>query len=143
MIAGLKFARAQAAAADIAMQMAHLHADMAPTVITHLPTASRRIRLRGYDQSALIARSLAQQLRIPYIPLLIRMSQHRQVGESRAARQAAARNLFRAKTMPLVRRAHVLVVDDVITTGASLEAAASVLRAAGAARVDAITFAAA
>jgi ComF family protein len=143
LVGRLKFERARSAATTIAQIMAAMHADIGPHIITHVPTATTRVRQRGYDQAALIARALARELRMPYLPLLARTSQHRQLGQSRLTRKTAMEGLFRV-TSPLARSSlPILLVDDVMTTGASIEAAAKALRARGATTVDAITFAAA
>lgn len=135
-----KFARKQAASEPIARMMAvplpYLSRD---TIITHLPTASSRVRRRGYDHAALLARALAAQLDLPYVPLLCRVTQTRQVGASRKERLQQLQTAFESAG-PLYK-ARVLVVDDIVTTGGTLEAAAGCLRKSGARHVSAVVFA--
>jgi ComF family protein len=104
-----------------------------------IPLGSRRFRKRGYNQSERIADALARGTGNPVRDVLRRVretpSQTALTPEQRAANVAGA---F-AATAPLT--GHCVLVDDVFTTGATLLAAASALEAAGAARVDAVTFA--
>ncbi len=137
----LKFVRAGAAADDIAAVLARRFLFEGPTVITHVPTAATRIRQRGYDQAALIARSLSQATGIPYSSLLIRQNSARQVGRTREQRRQQVAEAFKTTNRRL--NTHVLLVDDVLTTGATCEAAARLLRQSGAHRVSAVVFAAA
>lgn len=138
----LKFARARAAANDIARTLAARYTLPDDIVITHIPTVPARVRMRGYDQAALIARALAAYTGLPYASLLVRQGMDRQVGHGRRVRQQQMQDAFRPRKPQLLKR-HVLLVDDVLTTGATCEAAARILRAAGVRRVSAMVFAAA
>jgi ComF family protein len=139
----LKFARARAGA-DV---MAGLMAGRLPAgtgwLVTYAPTAAPRVRGRGYDQAALIARSLARQMNLPYTPLLARQGQQRQVGQTGQSRRIQMARAFRPLTPKKALGKHILLIDDVITTGSTLEAAAKTLLETGAKRVSAAVFAAA
>ncbi len=143
----LKSGGAQAAAREMASLLLPLtkpNADTAistPTLVVHLPTATTRVRQRGYDQARLLARALARQARLSYADVLTRSGQSNQVGATRAERLVQLDGAFRVNSAWQVRGAHILLVDDVLTTGASFEAATKALRQAGAAQVDAIAFA--
>lgn len=139
----LKFERAQAAACAIATAMAGSLQKDQEWLITHVPTAPARVRLRGYDQARLIAQEMARLLTMPYIPLLARTTTVRQVGQGRKVRQQQMAHAFHAIHPSACQGVHVLLIDDVITTGATCQAAAAVLRSAGARRVSAAVFAAA
>ncbi len=97
-----------------------------PTVVW-VPASRDRRRLRGYDQGRLLARSVGRSLRLPVQPLLARAAGEAQEGRGRADRLTGPRLRCRVARAPGV----VVLVDDVITTGASLGAAAAALRRSG------------
>lgn len=138
----LKYERAQSAAQDVAATLTLRDWQLpANLIVTHVPTANARVRVRGYDQARLIARHLGRQYHLPYASLLARMGSQRQVGASAKQRRAQLQNSFRVLRPHLIANAEILLIDDVLTTGATLEAAAKVLQAAGARRVRAVVFA--
>lgn len=139
----LKFERARAGAEYIAQI---LDRRLPPfvgdnLVVSFVPTATKRVRMRGYDQAALIARRLSVLRGASYLPLLTRRGQQRQVGAPRAVRHRQLDGSFQVRKPSIVPGKHILLIDDVLTTGATLETAASVLYDAGAGRVDGIVFA--
>lgn len=136
----LKFERARAAAGDIAQSM-HLPAHTAETLLVHIPTATNRVRQRGYDQARLIAHHLACRYALQTAPALARLGQQRQVGMKRQTRQQQLQQAFCVPRPASVAGKHIILIDDVLTTGATLEAAAAALKQAGARRVDAAVFA--
>lgn len=137
----LKFERAGAAALPIAEAMAEtLPYFTKKTVVTHIPTATSRYRQRGYDQAELIARRFAQLKGLQYIPLLTRQGHSRQVGAKRLLRLSQLEGAFRPRNAYAAAGAEVILIDDIVTTGATIDAAARVLKAAGAKRVSAAIF---
>lgn len=107
-------------------------------IITWAPTTPRHRRGRGHDQAELIARAVAMRISRPCRSLLIRESKLLQTGSSRGQRLRGP--VFRARK--LRQGLHVLVIDDVVTTGSTLRQAAAALRASGAARVTSAAVAA-
>jgi ComF family protein len=104
-----------------------------------VPTHRASIRRRGYDQAALLAAAVARRTGRPTQPVLRRRGPAvRQLGAGRDER-------LRAGRIPLAVRgpvpARVVVIDDVHTTGATLDACARTLRGAGAREVAAVTWA--
>ena len=137
----LKFERASAGAATIAELLAKKCAAKGDFIISYIPTANKRVRERGYDQAYLIARQLAGRLGRPCIPCLARTGSQRQLGTSRQIRKQQMEGVFRPIKPEALKNKYILLVDDVLTTGATCEAAARVLRQAGAKRVSAAVFA--
>jgi ComF family protein len=137
----LKFDRAKAAADTIARVMAERCKFPTEGVITYIPTVNARVRIRGYDQAALIARALARQTGLPCVPLLARVGSQRQLGQQREVRKQQMHDAFRPIHAASLQKAQIILIDDVLTTGATCEAAARVLYKAGAPRVQACVFA--
>ncbi|MGH9869119.1 MAG: ComF family protein [Candidatus Polarisedimenticolia bacterium] len=102
-------------------------------VIVPVPLHWRRRRRRGYNQAELLGRQVARALRCPQDRLALRRLRPTaaQSGRSRDERALNVRQAFRARASR-VRGARVLLVDDVVTTGATLRECARVLHAAGA-----------
>jgi predicted amidophosphoribosyltransferase len=107
-------------------------------LITFVPPDGDRNVKRGHHPPARLARELGDCWGLPVEPLLGRTRPLRpQRGLTRRERRRNVRGAFLAETA----RGRVVLVDDVYTTGATVAAASSALRAAGAARVDVVTFA--
>jgi ComF family protein len=140
----LKYDGAQAAAAIMAEMMAnHIGANRKQTVIVPVPTTTARIRQRGYDQATLIAHELSRLTGVPVVAGLGREGRAHQVGASRQQRQSQLRGAFRARNTARLHGKRVLLVDDVLTTGATFEAATQTLLAAGVTDINELAFAAA
>jgi len=127
----------------LAEDAAELVAERAPApdadVVTFVPADRVRLAERGHHPPARLGAALAARMRVPCEPLLARTrGSHRQRGLSLAERR---RNVAGAFAATRHVGGIVLLVDDVYTSGATVSAAASALRAAGAARVDVVTFA--
>jgi ComF family protein len=119
----------------LAEHLAGAMAVVSPTAeaITWVPLSRRRLARRGFDQAELLARRLAARLQLPVRGILDRRRETRaQARRGGADRRRALAGAFRARgTSPRA----VLLVDDVLTTGATAAAAAAALREAGAERV--------
>jgi predicted amidophosphoribosyltransferase len=112
-----------------------------PDALIPLPLHPRRLRARGYDQALELARPLAQRFGLPLrTDLLTRVRDT--APQSRLDAPARRKNLRRAFAVHRTALArtplkHVVLIDDVMTTGATLHAAAEALLRAGVERVDA------
>src|SRR5215207_4922053 len=139
LVHALKFRNGRTVAKALGGAMARLIGPGEVDVVTWAPTTTRRRRARGYDQAEVLARATARPLGVPVRALLRRADQAgSQTGRGRRERLALAPSFV--ATRPV--RGRVLVVDDVVTTGATLHAASMVLLAAGATAVRAVAAAA-
>lgn len=111
-------------------------------LIVPIPLSQQRMRERGYNQAGLIAHSLARIMRWKYQPQALERVRHTrsQVGLNAAQRRVNVQAAFQAYSA-MVKDEMILLFDDVVTTGATLQSAAEALRAAGAKRVYALTVA--
>lgn len=141
LIYALKFNRQREVHKTIAEEIASCVPDIPKdTLVVHIPTATQRRRQRGYDQAELIAKAFAKKRGLRHVRLLRRRGQSRQVGSDKAARKNQLRGAFSAKPAPNGSQP-ILLVDDLITTGATLEAATLALKEAGYKNISAALFA--
>jgi predicted amidophosphoribosyltransferase len=141
LVAALKFHGARPVAELMAAQLAAgaPRALLAGAAVVPAPGHPARVRARGFDQATLLAAALARRTGRPLAPVLLRGGRAvRQLGAARAERLAPGRLEVRAAG-PAPRLA--VLVDDVHTTGATLDACARALRAAGSERVTALSWA--
>ncbi|HVW23008.1 MAG TPA: phosphoribosyltransferase family protein [Candidatus Saccharimonadales bacterium] len=136
----LKFGAAQTAAKAIASELLNL-LPAGDWLLVPVPTTTGRRRQRGYDQAELISRQLARLGHMISVNVLARQGNQHQVGANREQRLAQLTDVFRVTRPKLISGQRVLLIDDVVTTGATLKAAALALKAAGAAEIAALTFA--
>jgi ComF family protein len=109
-----------------------------PTTVVPVPmTWGRRLR-RGYNQAELVARELARKLHVPCARALRRRGRGTQVGGTRSERLRLSAAAFPARNSVAGR---VMLVDDVLTTGATAAACARSLRRVGAEEVYVLTIA--
>jgi ComF family protein len=109
-------------------------------LVVPVPTATSRVRQRGFGHTELLVKEIAYQLKLPRAQALSRLGQTRQLGSARENRLKQLENKFVIKSPKLVEGQKVLLIDDVLTTGGTLIAATKTLRAAGANQVDALVF---
>lgn len=116
--------------------------DFEPDALVPVPLHPRRMREREFNQSAVLAGELSRRCGAPVREWLVR-TRHTgtQTRLTRAARRQNLRNAFAVRKDARVSDMNLLLVDDVLTTGATLDACAAVLLENGAASVRAITLA--
>jgi ComF family protein len=140
LVIALKFGGHPRAALPLAEAL-HAAVEAAGTpgdVIVPVPLSRRRERERGYNQALVLARALSRGCGVALDARALRRRRHtrRQSGLTRAARRRGPRGAFVARAERVGGRC-VLLVDDVLTSGATLRACAVALRRAGAASVTA------
>ncbi len=141
LIDAYKFQRAKAGYAVLAELLGSSLPELTPeTFIVPIPTAGDHIRQRGYDHLALIAKEFGRLRHLPVLPVVKRLTNLTQHDLSAEERELAASRAFivEAKLDP---GATYLLLDDIMTTGATLKYAAEAMRAAGAEHIFAAVIA--
>jgi predicted amidophosphoribosyltransferase len=137
LVAALKFRRLLPVADLIADRIEWLApGTILSGTIVPVPTAPLRSALRGFDPATEIAAALVRRTKLPLQACLIRSGGGRQVGKRRAQRIGHPPMIQARGQVPR----SALLIDDVLTTGATLSSCARALRQSGAVRVTAITF---
>jgi len=98
-------------------------------VVIPVPLHKRKLKKRGYNQVSIFAKELAKSLRAECIEsVLIKISDTKsQVNKSRLARWTASNEIFSIQNLGQIHNKHILLVDDIITTGATIEACSNQL----------------
>ena len=144
MITGFKF-EAQffylppllAALHDAVLQ--HYQQDVLPTALLAVPLHRKRQQDRGFNQAHLIAEYLQKKLKIPLLMNAVHRNVHTaaQAQLSARERQKNLQHAFEVKRPALIQQQHIAIIDDVITTGSTVETLAQLLLDHGATRIDA------
>ena len=137
-----KFERARSAHVPLARAMCSV-IPLLPkdTLVISVPSTTSRIRERGYDHAKLLARDVAAHISLVQDSPVVRLGQAHQFGASRRVRLAQLQDAFLVTRSAAVKGKQILLIDDVVTTGATLEALAKILKRAGARQIDALVFA--
>ncbi len=110
-------------------------------VVVSVPISDERRKERGYNQSELIAKHIAQELRLDYVGECIRKVKHNteQAKLKGNEREQNVIGVYKVVDKTAVKGKRVLVVDDVLTTGATMSEVCKMLYKAGASQVDGLT----
>jgi len=142
LILPLKYADRTELAFVLALHMARAGAELlrAADFLVPVPLHKSRLFARRYNQAALLARALSRRARVPALPdALVRLRATASLGEMSAARRAeevADAFAVRPARAEKIHGRRVLLIDDVLTSGATANACAHALLASGAASVD-------
>ena len=112
-------------------------------MVSCIPLSRKRLRKRGYDQAELLAREIAESIGVPYVGTLKKIKNTAAQSTIRDRKKRAA-NIAGAYTVPKpdeVCGKHILIVDDVVTTGSTMSECARMLRKSGAKAVFGISLA--
>jgi ComF family protein len=132
LIGGFKFQGVRQAYEPLAELLDQALPELPPeTLLVPIPTVRAHVRQRGYDHMFLIARALARMRKLEVAPYLQRKTATQQLGADRQTRMRQARTAFACETA-LNPQVPYLLLDDVVTTGATLRYGAKTLQAAGA-----------
>ncbi len=145
LIHALKFGGITAAAGPLGDLLADyasgLSLDLRSSIVVPLPLSARRERIRGFNQSALIARRFAAQRGLPVEEAILFRTGHRKPQsetKSAAERRENIRGCFTVPRKILTEGKNIILIDDVVTSGATLTEAARTLKAAGAKKILAL-----
>jgi len=140
-----KYGGSRRLAAPLASLMAELllsdalYADM--DLVVPVPLSGNKLRQRGFNQAALLAKEIGVRLKIPVNGRVLAkiMDTPSQTGLSRAAREINLINAFHVTDARYLQGKNILIVDDVFTTGSTMSSAAAAVKQAGAGQVFVIT----
>jgi ComF family protein len=119
-------------------ELANANAYSEPEIIIPVPLHPNKYRVRGYNQSAVFGEGLEESLpgRLTTSVLIRSTNTSTQTRKSRFARWENVESTFAIENQEAIRNKHILLIDDVITTGATLEACAVNLFQAGAREIS-------
>jgi ComF family protein len=138
---GLKYHRRRIVADALGDLLAERYPFAEGTLLVPVPLHPSKLRDRGFNQALLLARVLGRRRGLRVAPRALRRvrATRTQPGLTAPERRRNLRSAFAVGTATDLTGSHVVLVDDVLTTGATADACARVLSAAGAARVDVYT----
>jgi competence protein ComFC len=109
-------------------------------IVTYIPTSTKRVRERGFDHAKLIAQHFSATRGLKCKNLLLRTTQQKQAGTDRKTRLQQVKGSYQA-SKPSLNIDQVVLIDDIITTGATLSEATRVLKKSGIKTIESLVFA--
>lgn len=139
----LKYGRKVGLARTMSRYMSSLVADLPEALLVPVPLHRSRLWRRGFNQSAIVARALSKQTGLPMSAEALQRVRATPPlkGMNMRQRRRTVAGAFRANPAVELRGRTVVLIDDVVTTGSTANACARVLKSAGAARVELISWA--
>jgi len=111
-------------------------------IVTAVPMHAAKQRLRGFNQAELLARAIAETIRIPYVPLLEKTTDRTsQTDKDRGGRYRSAAESYAVTDIAACEKKRIVLIDDVFTSGATAQACSTALRLAGSAEITVVTIA--
>lgn len=105
--------------------------------ITSVPVHKKKLKTRGYNQAELLAEYIGNEIQIPYMPILKRtVNTKPQNSLDRKERAVNIKNAFELSENVDIKMKSILIIDDILTTGATINECAKVLENSGAFKVD-------
>ena len=146
LVTRFKYGKAPYIARQMADDMANLYieADLSCSVIVPSPSSLERIKERGYDHIAVLSEILSKYIRIPvvYGAVVKKKDNRAQAGLKGREREENVQGVYaKGENWERLKGAYVLIVDDVLTTGATASAIAEIAKKCGAKGVKVLTFA--
>lgn len=142
LIKKLKFGNKKYIAAELAKMMTDtfIEEGMVADVVTFVPMTDKEIKERGYNQSRLLAEEIAKRLNLPISDKLLKIKEtDRQKKLTAKERRDNLKGVFAVADKSDFYRKRILLIDDVITTGATVNECAAVLKKSGAVKVSSLT----
>ncbi|GAA4830590.1 ComF family protein [Algivirga pacifica] len=112
-------------------------------IVSMVPLHPKKLKKRGYNQVKLFAKTMADHLEVTFLPDILKRTQHTdtQTRKNRKERAANMEGVFQVGTMTTLLDKHILLVDDVLTTGATLSACLTALESAGCTKISVLVMA--
>ena len=111
------------------------------TLVTWIPTSPSRMRVKGFDHSRLIAKELARKRKLNYTELFTRNHETMLHLLTKEERQKNITSMYSARNSFVIKDKTILLVDDIITTGATVSECSKLLKKADAKEVMVVAFA--
>lgn len=105
--------------------------------VTAVPIHKKKLKIRGYNQAELLAEYISEQINIPYYPILKRtVNTKPQNALNKKEREANIKNAFSLVDNVDIKNKSILIIDDILTTGTTINECCKILKKAGVFKVD-------